>query len=436
MSDFNGFNNQTPPNNGNNYSYNWNGSSNGGGNKGSKTLAMIAIIAALVSVVIFGVIMMNNGAGNPPSDTSKGNSDTVSDVSDVSGTTSDETSVPDNTDTDFSGPAISDDATADLSTTLTQIYETCSPSCCTVRVSVRGQLYSIGSGFVYDAEGGYIATNHHVIESGDEIEVVFYNGDSYKATLVGSDSITDLAILHVDAKDLPQASIGDSNSKKVGENVIAIGTPYAETLAGTMTCGIISGIARDIEITNDSGKVIKTMTLIQTDCSINPGNSGGPLIDMSGNVIGITSLKLVDEQFEGIGFAIPITEASQILNKLIRGESIDDGGFASASPKIGITVMNLEEGMAEIGMDPRCEYPEGIIVIDIEYASAAYRAGLSRYDIITEFDGQAVTNMDDLTSTLSKKKAGDMVEIKVFRFNRMLTEGSEYTIKFKLDAAS
>ena len=252
---------------------------------------------------------------------------------------------------------------------------------------------------------------------------------------VGSDATTDLAVLKIEADGLVAVEFGSSDNIKVGESVVAIGTPYDQSLAGTMTCGIVSGLARGVEITNDSGKVIKTTTLIQTDCSINPGNSGGPLIDMAGNVIGITSLKLVDEQFEGIGFAIPITDATAIFKKLIAGEDITDSNIATAAPRIGVTVYELEYGFEYFRMNPRCEYPAGVLVGDIEFNTAAYAAGLSRYDIITDFSGHTVTNLDDLDAALSKFKAGDEVELTVFRFNRVLTSGEYVTIKFKLDAA-
>ncbi len=330
----------------------------------------------------------------------------------------------------------SDGSEIDLSTNLTDIYSACAPSCCTVRVSVNGQLYSIGSGFVIDAKNGYIATNHHVISGGDSVDVVFYNGNSYTAKIVGSNSVTDLAVLKIDAEGLVALTFGNSDNVSVGENVVAIGTPYDQSLAGTMTCGIISGVARNIDITNESGKVIKTMTLLQTDCSINPGNSGGPLIDMAGNVIGITSLKLVDEQFEGIGFAIPITAAADIFEKLIAGENIGNNDLANAAPQIGVTVYELEAGLQAFRMYPSCDYPKkGVIVSEISRSSAAYIAGLSTYDIITDFDGVEITCLADLTSALENYRAGDEVTITVFRFNRSLTRGETMTITFVLDAA-
>lgn len=412
------------------YSYSWNGSNNGnkkGG--GKKVFAIIAAsvgAVALVALVIIGALY-GDFSFELPTDLSQSTESNVGDASAPLEYSRNEYSVP-----DFSTAPDSD---VDLSTDLTKIYEECSPACCTVSVSVGGRPYAIGSGFVIDSEHGYIATNHHVIEDGDEIDVIFYNGQEFKATVVGSDATTDLAVLHVDVKNLPQLGIGDSSKLKIGQQVMAIGTPYDEGLAGTMTTGIVSGIARDIEITNDAGKVVKTMTLIQTDCAINPGNSGGPLIDMSGNVIGINSLKIASEEFENIGFAIPITSAVEVFKKLIAGETIDGSDIAVASPQIGITVYDVEDGLDYFGMNPKCEYPKGVLIADIDFNSSAYRAGLSRYDIITDFNGKTVTDRESLTNALAGHRAGETVTVTVFRFNRLMTAGEYETITFTLDAA-
>lgn len=428
------FNNQTPQgNNGPDFSYNWNGSDNNNKNKGNggKVIAIIAIVVGAILLTVLGVYLSQNMDFNLD-----GFFPTVSTDSsvDISG---DDPSLDFSRSPDMSVPefSVAPDSDIDLSTALSAIYNECSPSCCTIRVSLNGRPYSIGSGFVIDAEGGYIATNHHVIETGDKITVAFYDGREYNAKIVGSDAVTDIAVLHIEAEGLKAVSFGDSGKIKIGESVVAIGTPYDETLAGTMTCGIVSGTAREVQITNEYGKVVKTMKLIQTDCSINPGNSGGPLIDMAGNVIGITSLKIADEQYEGIGFAIPITNAIEIFQKLIAGEAIGDSDIAVATPQIGITVYDVEDGLEVLRMNPRCEYPEGVIVSDIELNSSAYKAGLSRYDIITEFNGTEIKNRDDLTQALMKCRAGEKVKVTVFRFNRTLTSGEYETITFLLDAA-
>ena len=409
------------------YSYSWNGGNNGNKNGGGKKIWAIIGIAigavALVALVVLTALYGDFSLELP-------------DVSNES-TAVGESEAQEYSREDYSVPEFSyaPDSDNDLTTDLTKIYEKCSPACCTVDVRYRGEPYAIGSGFVIDSEHGYIATNHHVIEDGDEVYVKFYNGQEFKATIVGSDSTTDLAVLHVDVKNLPELGIGDSSKLKIGQQVMAIGTPYDETLAGTMTTGIVSGIARDIEITNDAGKVVKTMTLIQTDCAINPGNSGGPLIDMNGNVIGINSLKIASEEFENIGFAIPISSAVEVFKKLIAGETVDGSDIAVATPQIGITIYDVEDGLDYFGMNPKCEYPEGVLISDIEFNSSAYRAGLSRYDVITDFNGAKITNRQSLSDALSGYRAGDTVTVTVFRFNRLMTSGEYETITFKLDAA-
>ncbi len=441
MSDFNNgnnFNNQNPFGGNGPEPYNWNGSNNknNGNNNGGKALIIIAVVVTIIAAIAVSALVADRFPDflKLPEVSSGTDSSQESSSADISA----EISNVDDDETSYYVPEFkpSDDADKDNSNQLTAIYASCAPSCCTIDVKYQGDPYSIGSGFVIDAEHGYIATNHHVIEGGTSFSVIFYDGKEYPATVVNSDSVTDLAILKIEAEGLVQVKIGNSDNIQVGEDVIAIGTPYDKHLAGTMTCGIVSGVARNIDITNETGKVIKTMTLIQTDCSINPGNSGGPLIDMSGNVIGITSLKLVDEQYEGIGFAIPISNAVDIFKKLISGEEIGDNGFASASARIGITAYELEYGLQTYRMYPRCEYPEGVLVGEIEYDSSAYIAGLSTCDIITDFNGDKVRTLDELNAALDKYKAGDKVQITVFRFtDRNLTKGEYFTIEFRLDAA-
>lgn len=322
---------------------------------------------------------------------------------------------------------------------LTAVYKKCAVSCATIYVTFGGQYtgYSIGSGFVL-TEDGYIATNQHVVADGEEITVIFYDGKEYKAELVGEDSVRDLAVLKIDAEGLTPLEIGDSDALTVGQYTIAIGTPYDITLAGTMTTGIVSGLNREIPITNEAGTVIKTMRLIQTDTAINPGNSGGPLINLAGQVVGINSLKLTGN-YEGTGFAIPMNYAVEIFNQLIQyGEVVQDsGGFVTASPRLGVTVYNLEVGLKELRIRPRCEYPEeGILVASIEPNTAIYAAGLQMYDIITEFDGKKISNVQDLTAALAERQAGDTVSMTVFSFSRNFASGDTKTLTFVLDSAA
>lgn len=183
----------------------------------------------------------------------------------------------------------------------------------TTNMNVFGQVTSSaasGSGFIL-SEDGYILTNCHVIEGSDEIQVSLYDGSTYKATLVGEDSTNDVALLKIDAKGLKAVSIGDSDQLKVGEQVAAIGNPLGE-LTYSMTVGYVSALDRTI---NTDGKPIN---MLQTDAAINPGNSGGPLLDMDGNVIGITTAKYASDEIEGLGFAIPINDAMEIAYDLMQ----------------------------------------------------------------------------------------------------------------------
>ncbi|MBO4276873.1 MAG: trypsin-like peptidase domain-containing protein [Clostridia bacterium] len=438
----NGYGEQTPPDNRRpDYTYKWNGSEYSSNNRrhSGRGFAIIAVVILLIGVLVVSTVIgyagTQRGTGGEntvsetvkPEQSSSGGTEEPGAALREGGGKKTEISVP-----DFKPDIVGEKEETDL----TVIYETAAKACCTVKVTPKsGAGYVLGSGFVIDAEGGYIATNHHVIENGKSIKVVFYDGTEYAAELVGSDATTDLAVLRINADNLVKLPIGSSDELKVGERVIAIGTPYSEEFAGTMTVGYISGIARNVEITNDYGKVTKVMTLIQTDCAINPGNSGGPLIDMNGCVVGINSLKIASEEYEGMGFAIPITSATEIFKKLIAGEEVGDSAIASATPRLGITVYTLKYGFETFKLTPRCEYPEGILVGTIEADTAVYAAGLELFDIITEFNGTRITTLDDLTSALSKCKAGQTATLKLFRFNRTLTSGEEVTITFKLEAS-
>lgn len=325
-------------------------------------------------------------------------------------------------------------------TELEELYERCSVSAVSIYVTYgsRSNGYAIGSGFVL-TEDGYIATNHHVVEDGEEFTVIFYDGEEYSAELIGSDSIRDLAVLKIKAKNLTPMPIGESSSLRIGQSVVAIGTPYDLVLAGTMTKGIISGVNRKIELADDSGRVTKTMRLIQTDASINPGNSGGPLLNMAGQVIGINTLKLADE-FEGTGFAIPIDSAIDIFNQIIQyGEVVQDppNEFVEANARLGVSIYDVVRGLSALRIRPRCEYPtEGVLVASIEPNTAAYEAGLQMYDIITEFDGVKIANTEDLTNELAKHRAGEQITLRVFSFSRDFSEGSYKTLTFRLDSAA
>jgi len=330
---------------------------------------------------------------------------------------------------------------------LISVYEECVDSCVTIlcEVTVNTGFFpqtgqSLGSGFIIEGEkdgekGLYIVTNHHVIDGASKIEVKFNDGEIYKATLLGSDELTDIAVLSTERTDVKPIEMGDSKTLKVGQTVVAIGTPSAEELQNTMSYGIVSGVNRELQMTNDYGTVVKTMTVIQTTATLNPGNSGGPLINMAGQVIGINAMKLMQD-YEGIGFALPSTEASHIINSLIQyGKVVDgDNSFVSGTAQLGIsgyTVTDEVRDQLELGKD--C--PDGVVVATVNRGTAVYEAGLSIYDVITEFNGTKVKSIEELKDLIGKSKAGEQVSLTFYRIGRRGEDSGYQTIKFKLDTA-
>lgn len=334
-------------------------------------------------------------------------------------------------DTDAQNVAIVVEPNAEGALSKQAIAVKCKPSSVGIEVvatipSYFGYSYKssgVGSGFIL-TEDGYVATNNHVIDGADEIVVMLDDGTRYNARVIGADSITDLAVIKIDATGLIPMEIGDSDLMRVGDSVIAIGTPAGIEFAGTVTDGIVSAINRDVEV-NSSNGYTKTMTLMQTNAAINPGNSGGPLINNKGQVVGINTLKL-NERYEGIGFSIPINSAVKIFNQLITDGKVTDydTGFVTGKGSIGIT--NYDEVDKE-----KAEYyglPEGIMVIQMKPGCSAQKAGLRRGDIIIAFNGNKVTTAEQLNKLKDKFNAGDEVTLTVYR-----DEYEQLDIVFTLD---
>ena len=270
-----------------------------------------------------------------------------------------------------------------------------------------------GSGIIYSSEG-HIITNNHVIEnamSGSggnklaqnaKIEVILPNqvDDPYEATVIGRDAETDIAILKINVSGLPAAEFADSDEIKVGQKAIAIGNPAGMEFMGSVTSGIISGLNRRIEF--DDGTVLK---LIQTDAAINPGNSGGALLNSEGKVIGINTSKIGGAGYEGLGFAIPANNAVEIAESLIKS------GYVTGRPQLGIVVDTRFN--SEIAK--KNGVPEGILVYEVEPLSAAFKAGVKTGDILTEFNGVEIKSFDELETEKNKFKAGDKVEVTIYR---------------------
>ncbi len=289
-----------------------------------------------------------------------------------------------------------------------------------------------GSGFIYSSDG-YIVTNHHVIEDATRITVILYDNTEYEATLIGSDALSDIAVLKInpdsDVKLIPM-EIGNSDELVVGEAVVAIGCPAGIEFIGTVTDGIVSAINRNVEITDSYGNVQKNMTLIQTNATINHGNSGGPLINTRGQVIGINTLKL-SSNYEGVGFSIPMNGAKPIIKQLIEhGEVIErtDDDFAYGKGIIGINGSAISESEAEY-----YGIPQGVLVVQINRDSSASAAGLRRGDIITHYNGKKVLTVDDINNAKGSARAGTEVTITVYR-DGVNNKGETFDITFKLDS--
>lgn len=258
-----------------------------------------------------------------------------------------------------------------------------------------------GSGIIY-SEDGYIITNYHVVEdaissTSAQVTVTLSNQEEYIAEIIGTDSVTDLALLKIDATGLTPATFGKSSDLQVGELAVAIGNPLGQEFAGSVTVGYISALNRTI--TTDG----RTYQLIQTDAAINPGNSGGALVNAKGEVIGINTVKVTDTTVEGLGFAIPSDDALKIIEELkLTGKIV--------RPYIGIYGIDMDEATAK-----RNNLVEGVYVYQVFSGSPAEAAGISRGDIIVEFDGQQVKTKQELNNTKNQKSIGDKVKVKVYR---------------------
>ena len=288
------------------------------------------------------------------------------------------------------------------------------------------QLQATGTGFVYktDDKYGYILTNNHVISGSKKIEVTNTENVTVEATLLGSDEYADLAVLRVDKSFVLQvATLGSSTDSEIGDTVIAIGTPVDVKYAGSVTKGIISGKNRMVNVTLDSGGEFM-MEVIQTNTAINPGNSGGPLVNINGEVIGINTLKLVEDEIEGMGFAIPIEMATSVLDRLEKGEEIE-------RPLLGVSMVDANNQYAlfsyKVYLDK--DYEKGVVVIDVEKDSPAGVAGLQKDDVILKINDVEIEDTTHLKYILYKYSVGDTIKIEYER------DGKTETTEVKLTKA-
>lgn len=290
-------------------------------------------------------------------------------------------------------------------------------NCSAVSTNIFGQQTesaSSGSGFIYTADG-YIVTNQHVVANASSINVTLYNGDTYPATLVGSDSDYDVAVLKIDAKDLPAVTLGNSTDVNVGDTVMAIGNPLGE-LTFSMSSGIVSCVNRAINVEGTP------FNMIQVDASINPGNSGGPLMNLYGEVVGIVSAKYssyADTTVEGLGFAIPINDVQSIISDIMENGSVTDKAY------MAITAGTMTQQMAA---QYKINATEGVFVYSVEDGGAGDKAGLKLGDVITKLNDTQITSMEDLSAAKKGFKAGDTVTLTVLR------DGQEITTQLTFDA--
>ncbi len=283
---------------------------------------------------------------------------------------------------------------------LQKLYEKCAPSIVGISGYTDGQSgYNWGTGIVLSSDG-LILTNTHVIDKCDRAVVTLADDSEYEAELIGADTISDLAVLKIDAAGLTPAVFGESARLRVGDPVAAIGNPLGETFRSTLTDGIISAISRDISY---KGRV---MTLLQTNTALNEGNSGGALFNMQGQVVGITNMKMMSSysSIEGIGFAIPSSTVLEVVNSIVRY------GQVRGRPSIGITVGAIPEDAKN-----RYDLPEGLYITDVLETSDAWAQGIRPGDILTEVNHIHVKTTSEVTEIKDQYGVGDTLLLTVWR---------------------
>ena len=260
---------------------------------------------------------------------------------------------------------------------------------------------STGSGFIL-TDDGYVVTNYHVIEGASAVTVVMDNQEEYQAEVIGHDSLNDVAVLKIDAKNLPAVKLGSSDALSIGDMVVAIGNPLG-SLTATLTVGYVSG--KDRQVSTDS----TVINMIQTDAAINSGNSGGPLFNMYGEVVGITSAKYSGTtssgaSIEGIGFAIPSSTVKAVVDQLA------ENGEVRGRPSIGITVGAIPQEAVE-----NYELPEGLYISAVAENSDAAAQGIREGDILLAIDGQSVSTTEEVAAIRDTKGVGDSLRFTIWR---------------------
>ena len=385
--------------------------------KGNKTAVIVAAVAAGVMLICCLLIIASFFVGNLetllPETDSGGDSSTGEIIG--GGSSESQSGAQRDEETVYNMPEITKEEKTGEELTLVEINKKVQNSVVGILISEDGRMEASfsGSGFII-SQDGYIITNDHVVGGAAQVVVVLSDGiTEYDAVIVGEDDRSDLAILKIDAEGLSPVELGDSDDLEVGETVAAIGNPYGMELAGTLTNGIISALNRKIEMNGTF------MTLIQTNASINPGNSGGPLVNAYGQVVGITSSKLVATEYEGIGFAIPINYVVEVAEELI------NYGYVKTRAYIGIQGQDLTETYAAYH-----NLPQGVYVSYVDPECDAAAKGLQEGDVIIGFNGEEISSMAELNDLKDSFHPGDVVTIKIWR------NGEELDITINLTEAT
>jgi serine protease Do len=398
------------------------------------------VIAGLLAVVVIGGASGYGGAylARSNSDAISASADASSETTTFTQTTTVSSSA--SAEESASASALGNVSSSDGGLTTKQVINKVTPSVALITAKFTDSSSgSTGTGIVFSSDG-YIVTNAHVITTevetyvkdntssssdpfssffgnfygggyttktevvqADTVTVTLSDGTEYDAKIIGSDSNTDLAVLKIEATGLTAAEIGDSSVLEMGDTAITLGYPLGLGLSAST--GIISGLDKEMSVEVAGGTA--TMTLIQTDAAINPGNSGGPLLNANGQVVGITSSKIVSSSVDGVGFAIPITDALPILNELMT-----TGTVKSTVPKIGITGTEITSAVKRYYNLP---VDTGVLVASVEAGSCAESAGLEEGDVIVAADGTEISTMDELVEIKNKHKAGENMTLTLAR---------------------
>ena len=279
------------------------------------------------------------------------------------------------------------------------------------------QASSEGSGVIYKVHGNsaYVVTNNHVVAGSSKLEVLLSNGKRMQAEKVGTDPVTDLAVIKINANQVKQvATFGNSDHIQVGETSLAIGSPLGSKYASSLTQGIISAKKREIPKVNGHGLQTGDASVIQTDTAINPGNSGGPLINLGGQVIGINSMKMASDQqgqnVEGMGFAIPSNEVTKVINQIVKHGKV-------VRPKLGIAYVDLANVQTKSRKTLKLpsKINHGAVIVDVKKGSSANKAGLAKKDVIIKLAGQKITNAAQLRDVLYAHEVGRKISVSYYR---------------------